>query len=131
MPDYIQHNAQGLITKRWRSVSPDVVSGLQNIAEISRSELESITEYHVYDNGIREMTQQEKDDYDAWKAQQAADIENARIAGLDDLIEDSGLASITLTKVDTVINNIGDLADAKTFLKKLCRFIIKFIAHSA
>ncbi len=130
MPEYIQHNAQGIITKKWYSVDPSEVEGLQNIIKVDRVTWKQITEYWIVDAGtVREMVQAEKDQWDAWKAQQIQDAENARIERLDNLIESGQLQGITLTKVDTAIDNIGSLADAKIFLKKLCRYIIKFIIH--
>jgi hypothetical protein len=76
---------------------------------------------------VREMTQQEKDVVLQAEADAAAVIEDQRIASLDDKI-DVNFSSITLTKIDAKIDNIGSLSDAKSFLKKLCRYIIKFTA---
>ncbi len=129
MPDYIQHNIQGIITNRWKSADPSVVTGLPNIVKVDRQTWDAITKYSIVDGGkVRAMTQQERDAYDAELAKQVSDAETLRLASLDNLFDSKQLQGITLTKVDTAIDNIGDLADAKVFLKKLCRYIIKFIA---
>lgn len=126
MPEYIQHNAQGLIIQEWYSVDPSVVEGLQNILKIDRDTFNSLTKYHMVDSGVvRLMTQQEKDIYDAYLAQQADNIETTRINSLDDKISAINVGDFTLTKIDTAIDNISNLDDAKVFLKKLCRAIIK------
>lgn len=130
MPEYLQWDS---LTKRiinkWYSVDPSIIEGLPNILQLSRDLFNSLTEYHIVDNGVvRLMTQVEQDAYEQAKAQAIIDQENQRISGLDDLIQNTGLQGITLTRIDVAIDNIGSLQDAKTFLKKLCRYIIKFIA---
>lgn len=130
MPDYVKYNAQGLITKRWRSVDPSVVEGLQNILQIDRATYESLTMYHIVDSGqVREMNQAEKDTLDAWLEQQRQQRETDRINALDDKMN-IDLSGIVLQKADTAIDNIGSLTDAKAFLKKLVRYIIKFISRN-
>ena len=129
MPDYIKFNAQGLIVQRWRSVDPKVVENETNILLIDRATYESLTKYHIVDSGqVREMTQAEKDQLDAWELQQREQAETDRINALDDKLSED-LSSVVLTKADNAIENIGSLADAKVFLKKLCRYIIKFVAR--
>ena len=71
------------------------------------------------------MTQQEQSAVLQAEADAAQAIEDSRIAALDDKM-DLNLSAILLTKADNAIDNIGSLSDAKTFLKKLCRFIVKF-----
>ena len=69
-------------------------------------------------------TQIEINAYDA-AIQAAADAaELARIAALDDKISATQISDAVLTKADNAIDNIGDLSDAKVFLKKLCRYIV-------
>jgi len=127
MPEFIRFNDKKLIVQKWYSVDPSVVEGIANVIKVDRETFKRITKYWVVDNGIpREMTQDEKDQLDAWEQQQSEQAETDRINALDDKIEN--LPSITLTKVDTAIDNIGSLSDAQLFLKKLCRFIIKYIA---
>lgn len=130
MPDYIQSNpVNNRIINRWMSVDPSIVEGLENILLITREEYHSLTKFYLVDNGVlREMNQEEKDALLAEEAQAIIDAENARILNLDDKID--GINGITLVKIDTKIDEIGSLADAKVFLKKLCRYIIKFIAVS-
>uniref|UniRef100_A0A6M3J0W4 Uncharacterized protein n=1 Tax=viral metagenome TaxID=1070528 RepID=A0A6M3J0W4_9ZZZZ len=130
MPEFIQHNLQGLIINKWYSVDAFVVNGLENIIQVDRATFNALTKYHIVDSGqVRLMTQVEKDQLDAWEAQKAEQAETDRMNALDDLIESSQLSGLTLARADTAIDNIGDLADAKVFLKKLCRFIIKFISR--
>lgn len=125
MPEYIQSNLQGLIINKWYSADPSIVDGLPNILKIPRDVFNALTKYHIVDAGVvREMTQAEKDQLDAWEAQKVIDAENARLVAMDDRIESSILSGITLTKIDNAIDNIGSLEDAKVFLKKLCRYIV-------
>lgn len=79
----------------------------------------------VVNGAIEEMSQQEKSVVDAAEAQAVADAETARLSLLDTKISDSKVADFTMTKVDTAIDNIANLADAKIFLKRLCRYIAK------
>ena len=74
------------------------------------------------------MTIDEQNALIAEETQAQIDAENSRIQSLDNLLQ-TDLSGLTLTRIDTVINNIGNLTDAKAFLKKLCRYIIKFIAR--
>lgn len=129
MPEYIRYDLQGYIIQKWYSVDQSVVAGLPDILEIPRDIFNFLTKYHKVDNGtVREMTQVEKNTLDATEAQALADAENTRITDLDDKVQ-IDLSGINLAKIDAVINNIGNLADAKNFLKKLCRYIIKFTAR--
>ena len=117
-----------MIVDKWYSVDPKVVEGKPNILEIPRVVFNSLTKYYKVSNGqVVKMTQVEKDAVDAAQIQAEIDVENARISKLDNKM-DIDLSGITLIKVDTAIDNIGSLADAKVFLKKLCRYIIKFIS---
>ena len=131
MPEYIIYDPlTKLIKEKYYSVDPSIVTGKSNLLEIPRDLFNSLTEYHIVDAGqIRLMTQVEKDVYEQAKAQAIINTENKKINDMDSLIQNIGLQGITLAKIDTTINNIGSLADAKTFLKKLCRYIIKFIAR--
>jgi hypothetical protein len=130
MPEYIQYDAQGKIIQKWYSADPSIVVGLSNILEIPRDLFNSLTKYYKVDNGIvREMTQTEKDAFDQEELQAQIEAENKRILDLESKIQDTALSGITLSKIDNAIDNIGSLADAKVFLKKLCRYIIKFIVR--
>ena len=73
---------------------------------------------------IVDMTQPEKDAVIAARAVVLANAESARIVTLDDLISAVQTSDMTITKIDNAINAINNLADAKVFLKKLCRAII-------
>jgi len=128
LPEYIQYsNETNRIIQKWYSVDPSAVEGLPNIVKVPRDIFNSLTKYYIVDNGeVREMTQIEKDALDLEETQAQEQAELDRITSLADKI-DIDLSGLTLTKVDTAIDNIGDLAGAKTFLKKLCRYIIKFI----
>jgi hypothetical protein len=126
LPDYIQH-LNGKIINKWISIDPSIVESLPNIIQVERSIAESITKFHIVDTGVvRVMTQVEKDALLAEETQTVINAENQRILDLDLKIDN--LPTMTLTRVDTAINNIGNLNDAKVFLKKLCRYIIKHIA---
>ena len=135
MPEYIQYDltsspVTGMIIKKWYSVDPSVVDGLPFILKIPRDTFRALTKFHVVDSGaVREMTQQEKDALTAYEQAQAEQAETDRINALDDLIDSGEIPSMVLTKIDNAIDNIGSLADAKAFLKKQCRYIIKFIAR--
>lgn len=130
MPDYVTYNLKGYIVDKFISVDPSVVEGRTNLLEITRDEINSLTKFHIVKDGVlRLMVSSEKDTLIAEETQAIIDQENARIMNLDALVEHIDLSGLTLTKVDIAINNIGNLNDAKAFLKKLCRYIIKFIAR--
>ena len=106
MPEYIQYNAQGLIIQKWYSVDPSIVEGLQNILKIDRDTFNALTKYHIVDSGaVREMTQEEKDTYDAYLAQQAELKEKTRLEAMDDVADLIQTSDFTLTKIDTTIDN--------------------------
>ena len=128
MPEYIQYDILGKIINKWYSVDPSIVEGRENLLEIPRDLFNSLTKFHKVDNGIiRIMTIDEQNTLIAEENQVIIEAENKRIIDLDSLLQ-TDLSGLTLTKIDNVINNIGNLNDAKAFLKKLCRYIIKFIA---
>ena len=129
MPEYIKHDADGYIIQKYYSVDPSIVEKETNIIEIPRDLFNSLTEYYLVKNGkVVQMTQAEKDAYNVLKAQQVADAENQRLSALDDSLTAS--LSVRLTKVETMIDNIGSLADAKTFLKRLVRFMAIYVRQS-
>lgn len=130
MPDYIRFSPDTKrILERWISVDPSTIDGLPNILQVSRSEVEGVTKFHLVDNGIvREMTQAEQDALLAEEAQAVIDDENQRILDLDLKIDN--LPTMTLTKIDTAIDNITNIAGVKAFLKKQCRYILKYIARN-
>ena len=124
MPDYIKFGVDGKILERYVSHSSEL-SG-SDILEVSRDVINSITEYHIVDSGaVREMTQAEKDTYNSAKAQAVIDVENSRLSALDDKISGTKIADFSMNKVDTVIDAIANLSDAKQFLKRLCRYVAK------
>lgn len=103
------------------------MEGRANILEIPRDVFNALSKFHKVDNGIvRLMTQAEADAFITEEIQASVSVENTRITEMDNRMG-VDLSGITLTKIDNAINNIGSLADAKTFLKKLCRYIIKYI----
>ena len=123
MPDYVEYNGGGKIVNKYRSVDPSLVDG-KTVLEITRSPFDSLTKYFKVENGqLLTMTQAEKDALDAAELQAAIDAENARIAALADKM--TGTQSVSLTKVELAIDNISNLADAKVFLKRLCRYLAK------
>ena len=128
MPDYLQSNPlTKRIIKKWISADPSIVENLPNVIQVTRTEAERADKFYLIDNGIlREMIQVEKDALLAEEAQAEIDAENSRVTDLDNKINDTG--GITLSKIDTAIDAIGTLTDAKAFLKKLCRYIIKYTA---
>ena len=76
----------------------------------------------ISSNTVIEMSQAEKDALIASEAQAQADEETAGLATRDDnLVKDR--SNINLPKAFNAIDNIGSLADAKVFLKKLVRYL--------
>ena len=131
MPEYITYNPlNGRIIDKFYSVDPSVVEGRNNLLQIPRDIFNSLTKFHKIDNGqIRLMTIAQQNALIAEENQAQIDVENLRIADLDDLMN-IDLSGIILSKVDNAINNIANLSDAKVFLKKLCRYIVKFVARN-
>ena len=126
MPDYIKYNPlSGRILNKWLSVDPSVVAGESDILEIPRSVFESLTKYRKVDNGqVVEMTAAEKSALDLEEAQERQAERQAEIDVIDDRF--TAVQTISLTKVENAIDNIGNLNDAKVFLKRLCRYIATF-----
>lgn len=77
----------------------------------------------VTGNRIVDMTQAEKDAIAQAEADALAQAEAARLLALDDSITSVDVTGTKLQKVETAINNIGNLNDAKNFLKRLVRYI--------
>ena len=129
MPDFLRFNPlNGRIVDRFISVDPSKVKGIDNLIQVSRDIVESITRFHKVDGGkVRFMTEAEKLALIAEEERAVIDAENTRILSLDNKIDEIG--TMTLFKIDGKIDAIGNLQDAKLFLKKLCRYIVKFTAR--
>ena len=128
MPEYVSYNLlNGRIIDRFFSVDQSVVQGRDNIIQISRDEYNSLTKFHKVDSGtVRPMTQAEKDTFLAEEAQALIDAENVRIADIDDKVSKAQVTNFPMVKVDQVIDAISNLAEAKLFLKRLCRYLAKY-----
>lgn len=77
----------------------------------------------VTGNRIVDMTQAEKDAIAQAEADALAQAESARLLALDDSITNVDVTGTKLQKIETAIDNIGSLNDAKKFLKRLVRYI--------
>lgn len=123
MPDYVKYDPNnGRILMKWSSVDPHFVSGETNLLEITRVVFNSLNKYKkVSGVEVVDMTQAEMEALDLEEEQALQAAETARLTALDDDIV--ATRNITLTKVEQAIDNIGNLNDAKVFLKRLCRFI--------
>lgn len=75
--------------------------------------------------GIRvvDMTQAEKDAIALAESTAQAQAEAARLTSLDDSITAVDMTGVKLQKVEKAIDKIGNLNDAKIFLKRLVRYI--------
>jgi len=73
---------------------------------------------------VVDLTQAEIDAILAAQAQAAAAAEAIKVASLDTALSNAKVADYTLTKIDTAIDGIANLADAKVFLKRLVRAIV-------
>ena len=132
MPEYVRYNQEGIIIQKWYSVDSSEVEGIPSVIKIDRDTFKSLTKYHKVDLNsltVVAMTKDEIDYVDALEKQQAEEAEADRIKAIGDKI-DVDLSGVSLTKIDNAIDNIGNLADAKEFLKKFCRFIVKFTVHN-
>lgn len=78
----------------------------------------------VVNGVVTEMSQFDKDVIDQTEQYLIDQAELNRINNLDNNISATNTSNISLTKVDNAIDNIGNLADAKAFLKKLCHYIV-------
>lgn len=79
-------------------------------------------QYKKLENGeVIDWTQAEIDAYVIAQVQAQADTETTRLQTIDNNM--TNISGITLKRVDEAIDNIGNLQDAKNFLKKLCRYI--------
>jgi len=102
-------------------------SGCLLIPNSSNSFLSSIPRRYLKISGtsVVEMTQSEKDAVDQAIADAQKQAETDRINKLEDKLQAIQTGDFPLTKIDNAIDNIQDLNDAKAFLKKLVRGIIK------
>lgn len=127
MPDYISYNLiTGKIIDKFYSVDPKVVEGRNDILELPRDEFNALTIFHKVDFGVvRLMTQAEKDAMIAAEAQARITEEAARLVSMDTSIGSVKIVDFPMVKVDGVIDAIANLADAKLFLKRLCRYVAK------
>lgn len=88
--------------------------------------LNVLLKHIIIDNNIpRVMTQAEKDSVIAEETQIQNNTETARLANIDTNITNVNLTDFSMVKIDTIIDNIANLNDAKQFLKKLVRYIAK------
>ena len=71
MPDYVKFLLEnGRIIQKWISADPSIVENLTNILQVTRSEAETLTKFHIVDNGqVRLMTPAEQDALLAEEAQ--------------------------------------------------------------
>src|SRR3990167_284868 len=115
MPEYVVHDPlTGYIKEKYYSVDPSVVEGKANLIQISRDLFNALTEYYIADTGqVRVMTQTEKDAYDVFKQQEADTVKSARIAIFDQEMFDSKPSDFPMAKIDSVIDGINNLAEAK------------------
>ena len=118
--DYVCHD-NGTITGVRISVD-----SAQGCVKVDRATAQSITKYHkVEGEQVVEMSQVEKDALDAAEVKAIEDAKTAQVVSLENKLDGIKLADLTLSKVDTKIDAITSLAEAKTFLKLLVRGIIK------
>jgi hypothetical protein len=96
-------------------INPDI-SGLVNVP---------LKYLKVENFNVLEMTVLEKADVDLLEQLSAKNTTDAEVLALDDDISNSQISDFVMAKVDTAINNIANLADAKTFLKRMCRYLVK------
>src|SRR3990167_7064527 len=75
------------------------------------------------DQKIRLLNQEEKDAIILAQQQALDQYEASRVTNLDNVISNIDMTGIKLQKVEQAIDNIGSLAEAKIFLKKLVRYI--------
>ena len=93
-----------------------------NCVKIDASE--SIVNKKIEAGQLIALTQQEIDDAIAIKIALVEQAEIDRLKAIDDSMDSIDMSEVKLLKVEKAIDNIGNLADAKAFLKKLCRYII-------
>jgi len=118
--DYVCHDNGAIIGKHSSVDGADLVGCIK----ITRSEYEDITRFHkIVDEAVVEMTQDEKDAILQAEADAIALAEASRVTGIDDKMADYDMSGVKLTRVENAIDNIGNLNDAKKFLKRLVRYI--------
>jgi len=116
--------ALGIATLNYASIDVNCIQATHQEYDDARLQYKKLDKTVITGNRIVDWTQQEIDDYEQAIADAIVQAELDRINDLDDEVSKVNLTDITITKVDTAIDNIGSLADAKVFLKKLCRYII-------
>jgi len=121
--DYVCHDF-GIINERYWSVDGADLKVRADCIQITRRQYIELSEYHKVESGsLVLMSQAEIDAKDQAEVDAQTQLVTDRLTALDDdLVVDR--SSLILTKADNAIDQIGSLADAKVFLKKLVRYII-------
>lgn len=92
---------------------------------ISREQFNTITNRHKVDGkNVVAMTQEENDLLDSVIVDIKEAAETLRISTFDNNISIADIGDAELPKIDQTIDNIPTLAEAKTFLKKLVRYLL-------
>lgn len=92
---------------------------------INREQFNTITNRHkVIGENVVSMTQDENDLLDSIIADAHATTETFRVASFDNSLSIANVNDAILPKVDQAIDGISSLSDAKTFLKKLARYLL-------
>ena len=120
--NFVCWDSNGLITQTYTSIDGSTLSKTDCMS-VENMDVHKITRWQkVVNRQIVDMSQTE---IDAILLSEQQAEEQAKIDALNaedtKMIED--LSSVNLDKVDVVIDNISNLAGAKTFLKKLVRYL--------
>ena len=76
---------------------------------------------------IVEMSQPEKDNITSVANATAAAADAAAVALVDNTLASAQISDYTLTKIDQSIDNIDSLEEAKTWLKKQARYLVRML----
>jgi hypothetical protein len=113
----------GICEKNNQNIAANCILASEQEWSDATGQYKKLNKSIVTGSRVIDWTQTEIDDYVQAQADVAAQAKTDKINLLDDELANTDM-SVAITKVDNAIDNIGNLDDAKAFLKKLCRYII-------
>jgi len=113
----------GICAKNNQNINPDCIEATGQEYTDAGLTYKKLDKSIVTGNRVVDMTQAEIDAIVLAQATAQAQAEAAQLLVVDDLVTNTDMTGIKLQKVETAIDNIGNLNDAKKFLKRIVRFI--------
>ena len=113
----------GICEKNNQNINPNCIEATEQEYIDAGMAYKKLDKSIVTGSRIVDMTPTEIDTIVLAQAQAQAQAEAEHLLAVDDLVTNTDMTGVKLQKVETAIDNIGNLNDAKKFLKRLVRFI--------